>query len=289
MANEILDEGKVNRVLRMLELGFPQKAIAREMGVGKSTISDIACGKTWAHINRRNDTARILAFGDLHAPYNHPDAFDFLADVKRAIKPTTVISLGDDLDSHALSFYPTELNLDNATKELEAGRKSISILSSIFPKVVCVDSNHTSRAYRAGKRAGIPKELILPYEDILGVRDKNWKFVRDYVVTLPNGEDVFFVHNGGSNCFLTSQRMGMSVVAGHVHSKSFIQHWSTVKRNHFALQTGCLIDGNSSAFLYNVGQILRPQLGCSAIINSKPVIIAMNLDKDGRWDGEVQV
>lgn len=39
---------------------------------------------------------RILFISDLHAPYNHPDALDFLSDLNTKYKPTRVISLGDE-------------------------------------------------------------------------------------------------------------------------------------------------------------------------------------------------
>lgn len=42
----------------------------------------------------------VLCIPDLHAPYHHPTALDFLADVARRCKPTTVICPGDEVNAY---------------------------------------------------------------------------------------------------------------------------------------------------------------------------------------------
>lgn len=233
------------------------------------------------------DNSRILCFGDTHCPYNHKDVLTFLTAVKDEYKPTRVFNMGDELDNNAISFYPTHHSLDNATAELKAGRKVTRKIAELFPKCDCVDSNHTSRHYRAGAKAGMPKEMLIPYKQLLNVEEYDWNWKREFRITLPNKKHVVFVHNAGANVYLTSQRYGCSVVAGHLHSKHNIQYWQSPYGRSFAVQVGCLTDDNSPAFNYNIGQPLRDMLGCAVIIDGIPKLIEMNLRKSGSWDGRV--
>lgn len=238
---------------------------------------------------KRYNNKRVMIFSDLHFPYTHPDALPFLSAVKEEIQPDRVLNLGDEIDSHALSFYPTMPDLDNATRELKLGRKRIKQLAEMFPDLICVSSNHTDRIYRAATSAGIPKELILPYDEMLGVQDYNWTWDKDKLITLPNRSHVLFSHYKGSNVLLASQRCGMSVVQGHIHSKQSINYWHNGYSNNFAMQCASLVDDTSSAFAYNVSQPIRPQLGVCAIIDSKPVLIPMGTKKSGRWNKKVVI
>jgi len=231
----------------------------------------------------------VMIFGDLHFPYTHKDALPFLSAVKDTLDPDRVVNLGDEIDSHALSFYPSHPALDNATRELRIGRKRIVELVEMFPELVCVSSNHTDRVYRQAKAAGIPKELILPYPEMLGVEDYNWVWSKDKTITLPNKTPVLLSHYKGGNVLLASQRAGMSLVQGHVHSKSSLAYWDNGIQNNFAMQCPSLIDDASPAFGYNVSQQIRPQLGACAIINSQPVLIPMNLKKSGRWTKTINI
>ena len=45
----------------------------------------------------------IMVIPDIHA-YQHPDALAFLRKVKQAFDPDLTVSLGDELDYHAMSF-----------------------------------------------------------------------------------------------------------------------------------------------------------------------------------------
>mgnify|MGYP003679021094 CR=1 FL=1 len=44
----------------------------------------------------------ILCISDLHIPYHHPQAFDFLKALKKKINPDLIVCGGDELDKHAL-------------------------------------------------------------------------------------------------------------------------------------------------------------------------------------------
>ena len=88
------------------------------------------------------DTRRILIVSDLHLPYQRSDAIDFLKELKKEYKPTFVCSIGDLLDSHALSFHDSNPDLFSAGHELVRAKDYVKELESIFPELIEIDSNH---------------------------------------------------------------------------------------------------------------------------------------------------
>ena len=103
----------------------------------------------------------ILVISDLHAPYQHEDALEFLRAVKEKYQPNLVLNVGDELDYHALSFHASDPDLDSAGVELKRGQKVLKEFEEIFPEMVLVDSNHGSMKYRKAKVNGIPRELMV--------------------------------------------------------------------------------------------------------------------------------
>lgn len=227
--------------------------------------------------------SRILCFGDLHAPYEHRDALSFLSAVKKEYDPTRIIGTGDELDNHNMSNWITELEIDDARTELYKGRAVMRKLAALFPVIQNVDSNHTSRLYRAGKQAKILRELLVPYKTLLGVQDYDWTWQHSIDIDIKDRTKIKVVHHSGANVFLNAQRAGCSVIAGHNHTKQKIEYWNAGTKG-FAVQVGCLLNEHSVAHTYAVDNIMKPLLGCLMLLDGKPRLIEMNLTKSGRWD-----
>lgn len=223
---------------------------------------------------------------DLQAPYHHRDALEFLKEVKKQFKPTLVINIGDLEDFHGLNFHGVNPNLPSAKEELVQLRAFIKCLSKVFPSMLIVDSNHGALPRRKARSIGIPDEMILNSREILQA-PKTWKWFNQIVMTLPNGIRCKFKHNFSGNLIADVFKQGMSLVCGHLHTKSFVQ-WSQNDFGHnFAVQTGCLIDCDSPAFDYDKSNALRPVLSTTVIKNGIPINIPMMLDKKKRWVGYI--
>ena len=228
---------------------------------------------------------RILVISDLHCPYQHPDALKFLAAVKDKYNPDKIINIGDELDFHAMSFHPSDASLYGAGDELKKGREVLWQLEELFPKMTLVESNHGSLAYRKAKVAGIPKEILRPYKEILDV--KHWEWVDDLEITLPNKQPCLFKHQICSNARTAMTNSMMSAVQGHFHEKFEVAFWSNRERLNFGMTVGCLIDDSSMAFHYNKVFPKRPIIGTGMIIDSQPILQPMVLKSNGRWNGRV--
>lgn len=230
---------------------------------------------------------RVLLISDLHIPYQHKDAIEFLQHLKIKYNPTRVICLGDECDKHSLSFHLSNPDLPSAGDELKKALPIIAELYKLFPVMDILASNHGSMIYRKAEANGLPKAYIKGYNEVLGV-DENWKWHNDLTITLPNGQSCYGHHGKASDVLKLSQIMGMSCYQGHYHESYGIKYWANPNGLYFALQTGCLVDNHSLAFNYNNVNLKKPIIGTALIIDSLPVLEPMVLDNEGRWVGRAK-
>ncbi len=228
---------------------------------------------------------RILVISDLHLPYQRPDAFDFLREVKKQYKPDFVVNIGDLLDQHALSFHDSNPDLYSAGHELIKAKDQVKELESIFPQMVEIDSNHSSMIYRRALKHGLPRAYLKDYGDFL--QTKKWKWVDDLVLTLPNKQRCLFTHGRSADVLKVSQTNGMNCVQGHYHTKFNIQYWANPDALYWGMQCGCLINQKSMAFAYAKNFKTRFIMGCGIIIDSQPKLLPCVLNNKGNWIGKL--
>ncbi len=219
-------------------------------------------------------------------PYEHKDMFKFLAALKKKYKPTLIVNIGDEVDSHDLSFHDSDKDLASAGDELEQATAKIKQMEKLFPSMVLVDSNHGSLAIRKMKANGIPLKYLKPFKDVYGVSDK-WQWVNDLNVKLPSGQNCYFAHGIIKNGKQLAAQRGTCVVQGHYHTEFRIDYVSNPDNLLWSMQVGCLIDKKSLAFAYDKLNLNRPVIGTGLIIDSQPVLVPMLLDKNGRWTGKL--
>ena len=224
---------------------------------------------------------RILVISDMHVPYHHKDSIEFLREIKKEYKPDMIVNIGDLLDFHAISMHEHNPDLFSAGHELKEARKYIKELEDIFPKMVEVDSNHSSLVYRRALKFGMSKEFLKDYGDFLCT--KKWEWIDDLTLTLSNGKRCFFTHGRSADVLKVSQAMGMSCVQGHYHTKFLISYWANPDNIFFGMNVGCLINQKSMAFAYAKNFKTRFIIGCGMIIDGIPRLMPMILDDKGNW------
>jgi len=215
----------------------------------------------------------ILLISDTHFPYAHPKLFEFLKNIKNTFKPDRVFHLGDLTDQYMFSSYSKIPEADNTSVELTRTRKQIKQLGALFPDMILMSSNHDDRIYKRSRIGGVPKELLLPYNKMIGADNFNWKWVQDYTIRLPNKRHLYMCHTRAGTAQTVTQILGMSVAVGHHHNQFGIRYTATPRGDNFSIDCGCLIDDDSYAFAYNRQSIIRPMLGCSIIIESEPFLL----------------
>ena len=219
---------------------------------------------------------RVLFISDIHAPYHHPNTLQFLQGLKDKYKPTRVISVGDEVDKHGLSYHESNPDLKSAGDELLAAKEFIAELYKMFPEMDILESNHGSLHLRKAMTAGLPRAYLKSYNEVLGV-GPGWKWHPELILELPNGQQCYVCHGKLADAAKLSQNMGMNVVQGHYHSEFSIKFWSNPNNLFFGMAVGCLIDDTSLAMAYNKLTPKRPIIGTGLIIDSKPVLEYMPL------------
>jgi hypothetical protein len=229
---------------------------------------------------------RILVIGDLHFPYQHKSALNFLRKIKEKYSPDLVISIGDEVDGHAWSFHNSDPDLDSPGVEFKKAKKLMKELEKIFPKIKILESNHGSLHIRKQKANMLPSGFFKSYNDIWDV-GPGWSWHYELIEKMSNGEELYLHHARSSSALKASQQLCMNTVFGHHHNKQSIEYWSSGYQTKFGAFTGCLVDNDSLAMAYGKIHLKKPLLGSLLILNGKPVIIRMNVNKAGIWDGKI--
>ncbi len=228
----------------------------------------------------------ILVISDLHIPYHHPDAFAFLKALKKKYKFDRVINIGDEVDNHAISYHEHDPDLAGPSDELAQSRSYLKQLEKMFPEMDIISSNHGSLYSRKLKTAGLPKAILKSMNDIYQV-GRGWVFHRELKLTLPNKEEVLFVHGMSANGLQASQGRGINLVQGHFHTKFNIQYWRSSSQLCWGMTVGCLVERETLAFEYAREGKMMQIIGCGGIIDNYPRLFPMKLNSEGRWTGEV--
>ena len=219
---------------------------------------------------------RIMVIGDLHTPYMHPRAIQFLRKLRDDYNPDLVVQIGDETDGHAISFHDSDPDLPSAGQELQMARAQLDQLYKLFPNMLLCSSNHGSLVYRRAKAHGLPVEMIRKYRDILFPKHgaPGWSWAYGWSVLTPGGT-VVFRHQASGNGLNDAAHSGSSLVIGHEHGKQWIQYAASDARRFFVCYTGCMIDTRSMAFAYGRMFRAKPLLGAVTITNGVPAIHPM--------------
>lgn len=227
----------------------------------------------------------ILVISDYHAPYQHPDAAEFLLACKKKFSPTEVICIGDEIDAHAMSFHDSDPDLDSAGAELDKAIEALKPLYKMFPNVTVVESNHGSMVLRKALHSGMPRKVIRSYNEILDA-PKGWKWVFDTKISTALGP-IYFCHGKSGAAGRLASQYGMSTIQGHYHEKAQITYISTPERLMFDCHTGCLANDKSLALGYNKINPKRPIVSIVVVVDGIPQIVPMVLNAKSRWVGRV--
>lgn len=233
-----------------------------------------------------NGTETVLVISDTQAPYHHQDTLEFLKAVKKLLKPTKVVHIGDILDQHSLSFHGHNPDLSSPEDEFLQSQDFLGRLYKMFPEVTLLTSNHDARIYRVAEKAGLPTRCMRPLLEIIEAPE-GWS-LKDQITI----DGVFYQHGdkgkGGQIAGLAQALENMkSTVIGHHHSLYGINYFANPDKLVFGMSVGCLLDHKSKAFAYAKFTKKKSIIGVAAVKKGFPILIPMMLDKKGRWTGKL--
>lgn len=229
---------------------------------------------------------RVLVIPDLHAPFVHKDALRFCLELKREFKTDTVVLLGDEIDSHAVSNYQADPDGLSAGKELEDAVECLKEWYAAFPRAFVCMSNHTMRPWIKMYGAGLPRRLQPKLREVLEAPD-GWRWAEHWRIG-----NVVYEHGdaiqGGEFPHATAMKRNMvSTCIGHHHGRFGVQWARTPHVMVFGMALGCLIDETSYAFAYGKKSKVKPILGAGVVLENQPMLAKMLLTPSGRWRGVI--
>lgn len=232
---------------------------------------------------RLKENENILFISDTQIPYEHPDAYDFLAYVKNRFKTHRAIHIGDEVDLATISYHEKDPDGISQVEELNLSRVGLKRLSKLFPKLDILWSNHGSLFFRKAKTAGLSRQYIKTPQEVWGV-SKDWNWYDQIILKYPKMPDILCVHNLSGNNLNNIKNRQCSVIQGHYHSKLSIECMTNNKGELiFGATVGCLIDRFHTNFDYAKNKAGVQQLGVLVLLSGQPVIVPMFVDKNNRW------
>ncbi len=232
--------------------------------------------------------SKVLVISDTQIPFDHTDTLPFLKAVAKKYKVDRVVQIGDLIDNYSLSFYDHDPEAMSAGDELKATVFRLKSYYKAFPKVDVLYGNHDIRLYRKALQAGIPKNCIKTLAEILQF-PKSWKFHDELLI-----DGVIYEHGdrlgngGGASSFKKAIDSNMaSTVYGHFHAQAGIKYFANKKHLCFAMNVGCLMDSSSYAAAYGATHVSKPIISCAVVLDGQPILVAMQLNQFGMWNGKV--
>jgi hypothetical protein len=119
----------------------------------------------------------ILVISDLHMPYHHKDAFDFLYALECQYNFDEILNVGDVYDHHRGSYHESEPDSLGEEEEYYAAKHAAHELQSLFPEMVITQGNHDAIPQRKLKTVGLPAAMLSNYNSLYGTEETwEWKY-----------------------------------------------------------------------------------------------------------------
>jgi len=119
-----------------------------------------------------------LVISDLHVPYHHKDALDFLDSVRQTYdcQPDRILNVGDLFDHHRGSYHESEPDALDSETEYYRAQETATDLQELFPSMVITCGNHDLIPQRKMKSIGLPPSMLSNYNRLYGLK-KSWVWV----------------------------------------------------------------------------------------------------------------
>ena len=214
---------------------------------------------------------RVLVIGDLHAPFIKYGYLEFCQQISYKYDCNVVIFIGDIIDMHYSSYHESDPDGMSAGAELLKAKSEIANWYRAFPKAKVCLGNHDLIPNRKAMSSGLSNSWIKTVDEVL--ETPNWEFGEEFEL-----DDVTYVHGTGRKARNRAKAELSSIVQGHYHSESYIEHYVGKQYSIFAMQLGCGIDRKSYAMAYGK-HFNKPHINCGVILeNGKlPILEYMKL------------
>lgn len=201
---------------------------------------------------------RVLVIPDMHIPYHDAVAWKVMLAAVIALKPDTVVIIGDFADCFEISDFAKPADrpftfkeemgiVGDRLTELDEACREVGVTAKLY-----FLGNHEYRLSRYIAKNAPALHGLVDIESLLKLKERGWQVI-------PYGEDftigkVHFSHEfGRCGKYATQQAlvdMGHCVVFGHVHTASIAYGGFVTGERHVAMAVGWGGDYEALAFSY---------------------------------------
>ncbi len=215
--------------------------------------------------------AVVLCVSDLHSPFIHPRAFDFIRKLYKQEKPDEVVFLGDEVDCAAFSTHPKDPHMPAANDEMEAAIDALLPFYQAFPKAKICWSNHVLRPFKRAAESMLPEMFLRSWKEVIKA-PKCWEWRDQWEI-----DGVAFRHGDGFSGKHANrsavERMRQSVVIGHVHSCAGVSYTASPSDTIFGAAMGCLINPAHRAFAYGKYDTAKPIISAGVVYDGESAVV----------------
>lgn len=216
----------------------------------------------------------VLVIGDPHEPFCKEGYLEFCREMQEKYDCGTVIHIGDAVDNHAVSYHEHDANGKSAGDEFNLAKERMKRWYYTFPNVKVCIGNHDALPFRKIFTAGLPKEWLKSYEELLEApKTWEWDFVHQH-------KGVIYQHGTGLSgemaAINAARENRQSTVIGHLHTVCNTRYLASYKDLIFGVSVGCGIDHKAYAFAYGRENTRKPVLACSVVLDGRiPINLPM--------------
>lgn len=218
---------------------------------------------------------KIIAIGDVHAPFHDKKAVSWAIDVISELKPTHIVQVGDSLDLFSFSKFARNPWSIRPDEEIQEGHETMKEFWSILQKKtpyahkIQLKGNHCDR---------LKKRIIEKFPEVSSLVEVDKLFTYEKVKTITDSRDCFelngilFTHGWKSKLGDHAQWFSQSVVCGHTHRGGVIE-LPQFNRHVFELNAGHLADPTHEALKYTHNKFTKWTQGIGFIDKYGPRFI----------------
>lgn len=206
---------------------------------------------------------------DTHIPGHLGDALEFTQRIFYDRNVQQVVHIGDLVDHHYISRWPSELDALSPKEEWEAAKIELKRWVQAYPCMYLCKGNHDDIPERRLEELGIPHEVFMKsLNEIYGL-PATWIWAERFLLF----NSTIIEHGLGSNGMYgaknTANKLGSSYVQGHTHAYAAVFHIPRPLINASAMNVGCLVDEDKYNFRYGKKYFKIPMsLGCGVVYAS---------------------
>ena len=120
-----------------------------------------------------------LVISDMHLPYQHRDAIDFLGALDNHYHFDRILNVGDLYDHHRGSYHESEIDALSEEEEFYKAKKLAHELQDMFPDMTITEGNHDCIPMRKAKTLGLSSMMVKDYNQMYETND-SWVWTREY-------------------------------------------------------------------------------------------------------------